>query len=116
MISQKKEKLLHKFQILDDREALEGLTDNLRSERNQIKVECQEIIAQEVIKWRQKSRMKWLRKGDNNTISFHSSASARKRNNQILALIMNGSVCEVPQGIEEGILKFLRSCTKKISK
>lgn len=52
-VSQGKEELLHKIQVLDEGEAMEGLTDDLSSERNQLKEEFQEVTAREDIKWRQ---------------------------------------------------------------
>lgn len=52
-ISQRKEDLLDKIQILDGREALNGLMDDLRVERNELRMEFQEVTTQEEVKWRQ---------------------------------------------------------------
>uniref|UniRef100_A0A803Q153 RNase H type-1 domain-containing protein n=1 Tax=Cannabis sativa TaxID=3483 RepID=A0A803Q153_CANSA len=45
-----------------------------------------ELLAQQEIYWRQKSKQLWLHNGDKNTKYFHATASARKRNNQIQQL------------------------------
>lgn len=43
-----------------------------------------EIHRQEEIYWRQRSRLQWLRKGDDNTKYFHAVANGRKNCNFIL--------------------------------
>ncbi|XP_060969648.1 uncharacterized protein LOC133036893 [Cannabis sativa] len=45
-----------------------------------------ELLAQQEIYWRQRSKQFWLHNGDKNTKYFHANASPRKRNNQILHL------------------------------
>uniref|UniRef100_A0A803QIG7 Reverse transcriptase domain-containing protein n=1 Tax=Cannabis sativa TaxID=3483 RepID=A0A803QIG7_CANSA len=45
-----------------------------------------EILAQQEIYWKQRSKQHWLHLGDKNSKYFHASESSRKRSNQILRL------------------------------
>ncbi|XP_040248925.1 uncharacterized protein [Aegilops tauschii subsp. strangulata] len=50
------------------------------------------FAALERIKWRQRSRLVWIRAGDANTRLFHLRANGRRRKNHIPFLHMNGTV------------------------
>lgn len=56
------------------------LEDRLRKEWN-------EILAQEELLWKLKSRVDWLRKGDKNTRLFHLSTTIRRRKNIVECLL-----------------------------
>ncbi|XP_060960728.1 uncharacterized protein LOC133031275 [Cannabis sativa] len=45
-----------------------------------------EILAQQEIYWKQRSKQFWLHAGDKNSKYFHATASARKRSNEIVQL------------------------------
>ncbi|KAL9690969.1 hypothetical protein QQ045_011386 [Rhodiola kirilowii] len=56
--------------------------------------EMDEWLKREEVMWCQRSRVTWLREGDNNTSFFHRKATARKRANNILHLRNNdGNLC-----------------------
>lgn len=54
--------------------------------------------------------------GDNNTKFFHSVANARRTNNHISALTIDGNLCADPLKIEEEILQFFKQLYTKKSK
>ncbi|KAL5825066.1 hypothetical protein ACOSQ3_021129 [Xanthoceras sorbifolium] len=51
-----------------------------------VEKELDELLLQEEIYWRQRSRISWLKFGDRNSKFFHAKASARRKSNEILGL------------------------------
>lgn len=49
-------------------------------------IELEEVLDNEELLWKQKSRNDWLMLGDRNTNYFHSQVNKRKRRNKIRAL------------------------------
>ena len=60
------------------------------------------------ISWRQKSRVLWLREGDNNTKFLHQMANPN-RSNTIGSLNIDGVLTSDPEVIEKGIVRFNKS-------
>lgn len=56
------------------------LEEKLRNERN-------EVLMQEELLWRQKSRIEWIKVGDKNTCFFYTIALVRRRRNRVEALM-----------------------------
>ncbi|WMV54522.1 hypothetical protein MTR67_047907 [Solanum verrucosum] len=54
------------------------LTEEERERRATSLLEYEELIRNEEISWRQKSRSLWLKEGDRNTNFFHKMANAHK--------------------------------------
>ncbi|KAH9742578.1 pentatricopeptide repeat-containing protein [Citrus sinensis] len=52
-----------------------------------IEKQIDDLLIDEKIYWRQRSRAVWLREGDKNTKYFHSKATARKRKNKIRGIV-----------------------------
>lgn len=52
-----------------------------------LRLERQEILLQEELLWKQKSRCDWLRAGDGNTRFFHASTLIRRRKNHVHSLL-----------------------------
>ncbi|OMP11477.1 reverse transcriptase [Corchorus capsularis] len=61
----------------------EGTDDTLF---NQCKSELDDLIKQEEVMWRERSKAFWLREGDRNTGYFHSVATTRRRRNNISSI------------------------------
>ncbi|KAK8660939.1 hypothetical protein V6N13_051845 [Hibiscus sabdariffa] len=72
-------------------------------------LELENILDQEEMLWRQKSRSEWIHLGDRNTSYFHKKAKIRKVRNRITSLqISDGSWCD-----EDSILKDEAVCFYK---
>ncbi|KAL5804637.1 hypothetical protein ACOSQ3_031437 [Xanthoceras sorbifolium] len=51
-----------------------------------VEKELDDLLLQDEIYWRQRSRVSWLKFGDKNSKFFHAKASARRKHNEILGL------------------------------
>lgn len=51
-----------------------------------LKADLEAVLLQEESLWRQKSRISWLKEGEQNTRFFHQSVLIRRRRNRILRL------------------------------
>ncbi len=60
--------------------------------RTRLKVRFDELCLQEEVKWKQRSRVQWLKAGDANTRFFHLKANARRSNKFISRLVAGPSV------------------------
>ena len=74
----RKKCLLSKLLGLDAREDLSGLSHEDQTRRTQIKGEIAHLASLEEIPWRQKSRLLFVKEGDNNTRFFHRDANSHK--------------------------------------
>ncbi|WMV18956.1 hypothetical protein MTR67_012341, partial [Solanum verrucosum] len=92
-----------------------SLTFNLRTlnveeihSKAELLLEFENIAKYEEISWRQRSRVNWLKQGDNNTKFFHRTANAHKRYNSIDELNVNGEAVKSPEVIKKAIVDFYR--------
>jgi hypothetical protein len=65
---------------------LQGHSDALRQEEELLRQQLEERHKQEEILWKHKSRVQWLKEGENNTNSFHYSMVHRRYINHITKL------------------------------
>ena len=86
----RKKCLLSELLGLDAREDLSGLSLEDQTCRIQIKGEIANLAFLEEISWRQKSRILFVKEGDNNTHFFHRVANSYKRTNHIWGIEVDG--------------------------
>lgn len=60
-------------------------------------------------KWRQKSRLRWLKEGDKNTSFFHFVSKSRRAKNHIFRLKVGGVETNDPTTIKEAIRVHFQS-------
>lgn len=63
---------------------------------------------QDDIKWRHRSRDKWIKEGDDNTKFFHAIASIHRRVNNIRSISIDGSTMTDKDDIISSILNYFK--------
>ncbi|XP_062088874.1 uncharacterized protein LOC133795438 [Humulus lupulus] len=68
-----------------------------------------EILTQNEVFWRQRSKMLWLKEGDNNSRFFHAATRSRKRNNQIEKLRNSaGDFVDWDHGLQDVMVDYFQ--------
>jgi hypothetical protein len=80
------------LQALDLKESLASLSDEERIRREDCKIELEKVAQLEEVSWRQKSRVLWLKEGDNNTKFFHKMANSHRRYNYMERVEVDGGL------------------------
>lgn len=86
-VERMKATILEDIHCLDSKEVVGQLCEEEVSNRLSLKEEFLRKVREEEIKWRQRSRCKWLKKGHGNTKFFHGMAAAGQRGNRIASLM-----------------------------
>ena len=91
---------------LDIKEGVQGLTDEEQLSRESHKAELIRLAHLAEISWRQKSRVLWLKEGDNNTKFFHKMANYHRCCNYMENLEVEGVFYEEVQDIQDQAVQF----------
>ena len=59
--------------------------------------------------WRQKSRVQWLKEGDNNTKFFHKIANSNRRRNYMEKIEVEGTTYHSDSDIRDNVVQFYKS-------
>ena len=94
---------------LDAREDLSGLSQEDQTRRIQIKGEIAHLASLEEISWRQKSRILFVKEGDNNTRFFHLVANSHRRTNYIWGIEVDGVLYEDEEEVWPKVVLFYKS-------
>ncbi|KAL4201676.1 hypothetical protein AMTRI_Chr02g259790 [Amborella trichopoda] len=107
--SQLKSSLLSCIQDLDKIEEVRPLSDFEEQLQTQSKLAYLATLKKEELFWFQRSRVKWLKVGDQNTAFFHRIANCRRRENMISTIKVDNSFLTQPDEIENAILNYFMS-------
>ncbi|KAK3200447.1 hypothetical protein Dsin_023862 [Dipteronia sinensis] len=91
-----------------------GWTDVLRQERTVCLVKLWKNIRLDEQKWRQVSRVKWVKEGDRNSRFFHLVSNMRRKSNFIGEISISGRSCSGLAQVGEGIFKFFKDHFKNV--
>ena len=94
---------------LDAREDLSGLSQEDQTRRIQIKGEIAHLASLEEISWRQKSRILFVKEGDNNTRFFHRVANSHRRTNHIRGIEVDGVLYEDEEEVWSKVVHFYQN-------
>ena len=108
-LSSNKSRLQADLLGLDVKEGSDGLTPDEKLQRETIKAELIRLAHLAETSWRQKSRVLWLKEGDNNTKFFHGMANSHRRSNYIEKLEEEGVLYDEDQAIKDHVVQFYQS-------
>ena len=91
---------------LDKAQELRILSQAEHDLRIALKLRILGLAAIQRMRWKQRSRLGWLRLGDANTKFFHSKANARRRRKLINTLTHQGGIFTLHAEKEEALAKF----------
>ncbi|KAL4348482.1 hypothetical protein GQ457_17G005590 [Hibiscus cannabinus] len=85
-----------------------GQNPYLEELEKELKIELDNVLAQEESLWHQRARSAWIDKGDRNTKFFHLSAVSHKKRNSIKFLQIGDQWCEDQLCLREHAIDFFK--------
>ena len=104
----RKKCLLSELLGLDAREDLSGLSHEDQTRRTRIKGEITHLASLEISR-RQKSRLLFVKEGDNNTRFFHRVANSHRRTNYLRGIEVDGVLYEDEDEVRSKVVHFYQS-------
>ncbi|XP_039113723.1 uncharacterized protein LOC120249283 [Dioscorea cayenensis subsp. rotundata] len=95
-IKLKKLALMQELETLDTTKETRGLILGEIQKENDLLLQLEVIRKQEEVYWKQRSRLQWLKEGDENTKFFHAVANGRRNRNFIPGLNQGGALIVDP--------------------
>jgi hypothetical protein len=108
-VSTKLKQLSCELEVLDCKERQGGLSSMERDLRGSLLLELDRLAHLEETSWRQKSRVRWLKEGDNNTKFFHKIANSNRRRNFMEKLEVGDVVYTSDSDIRAQAVQFYES-------
>ncbi len=108
-VSTKMKQLSCELEVLDCKERQGGLSSMERDLRGSLLLELDRLAHLEETSWCQKSRVRWLKEGDNNTKFFHKIANSNRRRNFIKKLEVGDVVYTSDSDIRAQAVQFYES-------
>jgi hypothetical protein len=110
----KRQQLECELQFLDGKENESSLSDEECLRQEECKIELEKVAHMEEVSWRQKSRVLWLKEGeDNNTKFFHKMANSHRHYNYMERVEVDGAVYEEAPEVREKVVQFYESLYQK---
>ncbi|KAL4281986.1 hypothetical protein GQ457_03G013250 [Hibiscus cannabinus] len=96
--------------VLDSRDQADISSQAYRIDDVNLLIDLENLLDQEELLWKQKSRFDWINHGDRNTSYFHRRAICRKQKNRISALTLpNGDWCDDDLLLQQEPLRYFFS-------
>ena len=96
------------------KEGSTGITIEEKRERDRVILKVKWLASLEEISLRQKSRVLWLKEGDNNSKFFHRIANSHRRNNYLGNLEVDGVVYKDEAKVVAQVVGFYQKLYKEI--
>uniref|UniRef100_A0A2N9I4J4 Reverse transcriptase domain-containing protein n=1 Tax=Fagus sylvatica TaxID=28930 RepID=A0A2N9I4J4_FAGSY len=105
----KQQQIFCELEVLHSKECQEGLSSFERAHRGGLLLELDKLAHLEETSWRQKSRVLWLKEGDNNTKFFHKIANSNRRRNLMEKLEVGDLIFSSDSDIRDQAVQFYES-------
>jgi hypothetical protein len=105
----KQKQLLCKLEVLNSKESIGGLSSSERDLHGSHLLELDKLAHLEETTWRQKSRVLWLKEGDNDTKFFHKIVNSNRSQNYMEKMEVEGTTYYTNSDIRDNVVNFYES-------